>query len=74
MILFVLFVCNQACNLLYLSLVQRGMCEDPVRVSEVAVFVSLIGESVGTCSSEIRPVLWQVKLLMQFLHEQIPTC
>lgn len=48
--------CVCMCNLTHLSLVQRGMCEDTVRVSEVAIFVSLVGKSVGTHSSEIGPV------------------
>lgn len=69
-----IFVCDSACNVSYLSLVQRGMCEDPVRVSEVTILVSLVRKSVGAHSSEIGPVLWQVKLLMQFLHKQMSRC
>lgn len=50
------YVCVR--NLMYLSLVQGGMCKDPVRVSEVTILVNLVGKSVGTYPSEIRPVFW----------------
>lgn len=39
-----------------------------MRVSEVTISVGLIGKVVSISSSKIRPVIWQLKLLMQFLY------
>lgn len=46
------------------------MCEDQVGVSEVTIFVGLIGKVVSIGSSKIGPVLWQLELLMQCLRRQ----
>lgn len=47
------------------------MCENAVRVSEITVPVGLVREVVNVGSSEVRPVIWQIKLLMQLLIGQM---
>lgn len=52
---------------MYLSIMKGGMCENCVRVSEITIFVGLIGEVISICSSEVRSVMWKLKLFMQLL-------
>ena len=46
------------------------MCEYHMRVSEVSVFVRLIGKVVRIGSFKVGPVIWQIKLAMQLLLRQ----